>query len=118
MGVEITKNRMVINGIEIDNEFIREYELYQESIRGSLYGQLYKVTIKLNDAGVKAGKMEEFLKMRGSYQHNDEIVTIIWEVPDYEGIHEVEIALFYDLNDGEYGTYYWECLRLSSDMLE
>ena len=39
------------------------------------------------------------------------MITVIWEVPDDEGFHEIEMALYYDLENGEYGTYSWECIK-------
>ncbi|GAA0301614.1 hypothetical protein GGQ92_002236 [Gracilibacillus halotolerans] len=102
---------IIINGCKIDDDFITEYELYKESVRGRLYGKMYKVFIELNEEGIKAGKMEEFAAEYPSIQLNDRAITVIWEVPDDEGVHEIEIALYYDLENGEYGTYSWECIK-------
>lgn len=106
-------DELTIKGCKIDNDFVTEYELYRESIRGRWYGKIFKVFIELNDEGIKAGKMEEFSAEFPSIKLNDRVITVIWEVPDDEGFHEIEMALFYDLKDGEYGTYSWECVKVN-----
>lgn len=35
-------------------------------------------------------------------------LEILWEVPDNEGVHEIEMSLYYILEDTKYGTYTWE----------
>jgi len=103
----------------IDNDFIREYELYKESIKDYFYGSLYKVKIKLSKEGIKAGKIEHYTADPGCIKHDDRTVTVIMKVPYYdEGFYELEIILYYKLNGGEYGTFIWECLRADWDDLK
>lgn len=109
-------SKIIIKGIEIDEEFIREYEKYKESIKNQEYGSLYKVTIEFNNELneddiikiISSNFDEEDIMSRQSHK-----VKVIWMVPYEEGIHEIENALFYMLDDGKSGSYTWECLKVT-----
>ena len=38
-------------------------------------------------------------------------LELFWKVPENEGVHEIEIALFYILEDSKYGEYTWKYIR-------
>lgn len=107
-------SNIIIKGREIDEEFIREYERYKESIKHFAYGSLYNVTIEFNNELSE----DDILRIIGIDFDDEKIVSkenhklkVIMGVPKDEGVHEIENGLFYMLDDGRYGTYTCECLK-------
>lgn len=80
------------------------------------YGKEYEVTIRLNKEEVSLMDIPEFI--RNSIGENVPVlkqdgheVVIHWEVPENEGVHEIENELYYSLDDGRYGTYSCKVIR-------
>ena len=78
------------------------------------YGRVYRVTIQYNKALFETAEKfitvvmpvvrdgGDILKLESV---EDNVIKVIWTVPDREGVHEIENALFYVLEDGQYGSY-------------
>lgn len=73
------------------------------------YGELYKVTIYFNKDVLTIEEVAEMID-HNFYKEDilscdDYNVTVRWDLPPQEGIHEIENALFYILKNGKYGMY-------------
>lgn len=96
------------------------------------YGKVYKVFIELNKSILKTEEeIKTFIKeniVSEYYYKNktkekvyineikvirlkDNKLELLWEVPENEGVHEIEISLYYTLEDDKYGTYDWTYVR-------
>lgn len=96
------------------------------------YGKVYKVFIEFNknllstEEEIKAFFRENiqreiyYDKKTGEEKYvnkvkilslQDNKLELLWEVPENEGVHEIEISLYYNLQDGKYGTYECEYVR-------
>ena len=101
----------VINGYMLDEEFIREYEKKRELKKDYAYGSIYKVIVKINEEGVKAGLLEDLKDHSDTINVESQTVTMILSVLVDEGVHDIEMSFFYTLNAGKYGVLDWECLK-------
>lgn len=96
------------------------------------YGKVYKVFIEFNKNLLSTEEeIKTFIKeniQREIYYDKDDgqeayvnkvkvlslkanKMELLWEVPENEGIHEIEISLYYNLEDGKYGTYECEYIQ-------
>lgn len=76
------------------------------------YGEHYKVTIHFNQEVFTVEEIAEIIN-HNFYEEDilscdDYDVTVRWDLPPEEGIHEIENALFYMLKNGEYGMFSYE----------
>lgn len=89
------------------------------------YGKVYKVFLELNATEFTTkDEVDKFVAENFDYKQthaNDagiEIISVVgrqiellWEVPINEGVHEIEIDMYYILEDDKYGTYRCEYVR-------
>lgn len=66
------------------------------------YTKTYKVTLELN---LENNEKEKFLQenFKSITEKNEREVDVLWDVSWDEGIGDIENAMFYILNKGEYG---------------
>jgi len=76
------------------------------------YGTLYEVEITFRDSGVCEEKAEE-IRESGLLvkEEKGNRVIVEWEVPENEGVHEIENALFYMLDGGNLGGFRYKKIR-------
>lgn len=114
---------LVIKNCTISEEFIREYETHMESISDFEYGTLYKIEVFLNENGLNAGVAEELEEDYGEEENHgfvkkyDDQLVFITPVSSADGVHEIEIAMYYTLKGNLYGDYTWTCLQLWSERI-
>lgn len=76
-------------------------------------GPTYIVDIEINqDLSEEqvAEIFEEYFEDDIVLHWDHEKIVVIWQVPPYEGGHEIENALYYQLKNGEYGTMSYSLL--------
>lgn len=75
------------------------------------YSILYNVTIEfdkeLSENDI-LGVVSANFYLEDILSRNEHELKVTWEVPDNEGIHEIENELYYILEDGKHGTYTYE----------
>lgn len=74
------------------------------------YGRVYKVFISfdkevMNEEEVKSFTNDKFGGHIEIIELNGHELELLWTVPVNEGVHEIDISLYYTLNDSEIGTY-------------
>lgn len=78
------------------------------------YGTDYKVFITF-DENMTELEVEKFIEDNFDESRvmskDGHKLELFWEVPENEGVHEIDIALYYILDDSKYGEYTWEYIR-------
>ena len=74
------------------------------------YGRVYKVYIDFNKNVMNKSEVKDFIQNKWGEKilvvnQSDYNVELLWTVPVNEGVHEIDISLYYTLDDSNLGTY-------------
>lgn len=101
-------NSKVSNNKKI--EYLCESTLEEDVYMYKDYGRVYKVFIDFNKNVMNKTEVKDFVQKywgEGSMvvDQSDYSVELLWTVPVNEGVHEIDMSLYYTLDDCNLGTY-------------